>query len=147
MKISPRKEDIIHNFKIDSSKSSIELTSDSGIAKIDTTIPFNSEHLSFSNIEVFQLKNNRYFITADCRYVYSAAQVKHVIEKNKSKYLSFRNGLKILDINEKDYKIIDSISDIFLNKGYEEVIFHTQKLYTKSKHPFRIECINYCIIY
>ena len=133
------KEDILEIIKINKDYSAITFSETTGIVLIDLS-ENSAAGKTFSNINIFQMKNNRFLVTADVNSIYSAAQIKDKIQKAKNKSTP-QQILKYYKIREKDYffhQPSGSVEPI--------LVFRSQKLITEYQSKIKIDCPNYVII-
>ena len=131
-----RVEEIV---KIDKDYSSLTFANETGLVAIDIS-ENSAAGRTFSNIQIFKMKNKRFLITADSNAVYSAAQMKDKIQKAKNRATPTQL-LKYYGIDEKDYffhNVSGAVEPI--------LIFRSQKLISKHQSKIKIDCPNYVII-
>ena len=132
-------ENIDEILKIDQSYSSLTFSESTGLVSIDLSSN-SAAGKAFSNIHIIKTKHKRCLIIADVNNVYSAAQIKDRIEKNK-KTKTPDQILKYYGINKKDY-FFHKIS-----KDSEPILtFRSQKLISTYTTKIKIDCPNYVII-
>ena len=135
--INPEKvEEII---KIDKPCSALTFSEATGLVSIDLSSN-SAAGKAFSNIYIIKTKHKRCLIVADVNNVYSSAQIKDRIDKNK-KTKTPEQILKYYGINKKDY-LFHKIS-----KDSEPILtFRSQKLISSYTNKIKIDCPNYVII-
>ena len=132
-------ENIDEILKIDKHYSSLTFSESTGLVSIDLSSN-SAAGKAFSNIYIIKTKHKRCLIIADVNNVYSAAQIKDKIEKNK-KTKTPDQILKYYGINKKDYfyhKILKDSEPI--------LTFRSQKLISTYTSKIKIDCPNYVII-
>ena len=132
-------ENIEEITKIDKNYLAINFSESNGVVLIDLSENSAAEK-TFSNIHIIKMKNNRYLITADMSNIYSSAQLKDIINKNKNKSTP-NQILNHYGINNKDYFFQN-----LPNSPEMELIFRKQKLVSIFKRSIKIDCSNYTII-
>ena len=132
-------EDIEEIHKIDKDYSAMHFSESTGLVSIDLS-ENSAAGKTFSNIYIIKMKNKRYLITADMSNIYSSAQLKDIVNKNKSKSTP-KQVLNYYGINNKDY-----FFQKLPNSPEMELIFRKQKLVSNYKKNIKIDCPNYIII-
>ena len=132
-------EDIEEITKIDKNHVAMYFTESTGLVSIDTS-ENSAAGKTFSNIHIIKMKNKRYLIIADISNIYSSAQLKDIINKNKNKSTP-KQILNYYGIDNKDY-----FFQKLPNSPEMELIFRKQKLISTYKKNIKIDCPNYTII-
>ncbi len=125
--------------KINKDYSAMYFSDSSGIVVIDTSSNLAAGK-TYNNISITKMKHNRFLITADTYDVYSSAQIKDYINKNKDKTTP-NQILTYYGIKKEDYffhKLPNSEKPILM--------FRKQKLISIFKRSIKIDCPNYAII-
>ncbi len=132
-------ENIEEVTKIDKNYVALQFSESTGLVVIDAS-ENSAAGKTFSNIHIIRMKNNRYLITADMSNIYSSAQMKDIVYKNRSK-MSSDQVLKYYGIKKEDY-----FYQLLPNSPEPELIFRKQKLVSFYKRRIKIDCPNYTII-
>ena len=132
-------ENIEEITKIDKEYLAINFSESTGLVVIDISEK-SSAGKTFTNVHIIKMKNKRYLIIADMNNIYSSAQLKDIINKNKNKSTP-KQILNYYGINNKDY-----FFQKLPNSPEMELIFRKQKLVSTYKRNIKIDCPNYVII-
>lgn len=125
--------------KVNKDYSAMHFSDSSGIVVIDTSLN-SAAGRTYSNICITKMNHNRFLITADVYDVYSSAQIKDYINKNKDKTTP-EQILTYYGIKKEDYFFYK-----LPNSEKPVLMFRKQKLISIFKRNIKIDCPNYAII-